>query len=57
VSGSSNHNARPVLSQTDLFGDATANRGRVHISSKLFGDLGLGEPHRLRRLQCGGDSP
>jgi len=43
--------------QTDLFGDATPNRLRVHISSKLFSDLGLSEPHRLGRLQCGGDGP
>jgi hypothetical protein len=36
--------------QPELFGDATPDRGRVHIGCELFSDLGLGEPHRLGGL-------
>ena len=37
--------------QSDLFGDAAADRIRMHISGELLGHLGLGEPHRLGGLQ------
>jgi hypothetical protein len=46
-----NHRGDPA-GQSDLFGNAAANRGGMHISGQLLSDLGLGEPHRLRRLQC-----
>jgi hypothetical protein len=46
-----------AASQPDLFGDAATDRIRVHIGGKLFSDLGLSEPHRLGRLQCGGNCP
>jgi S-adenosylmethionine synthetase len=43
--------------QPDLIGDAAAERIRMHISGDLLRRLGLGEPHRLGGMQCGGDSP
>jgi hypothetical protein len=42
---------RDAAGKSDLFGNAAADHAGMRVGGELFGDLGLGEPHRFGGLQ------